>query len=82
MQPSCNGSLWYSYLHTFELTTTSYTAVGAIGVAGLGVVAVFQIANFVASGTGRSMVASPQAVQRSDNDVDVEKKKLLEDSQR
>ena len=52
-------------------------AVGAIGVAGLGVLAVFQIANVVASGTGRSMVAKPRA-ESSSPPIDESKLKILE----
>ena len=56
-----------------------FAAIGAIGVAGLGVLAVFQIANVVAAGTGRSMLPEPRAAA-SDEAVDKSKLKILEDA--
>jgi hypothetical protein len=39
-----------------------------VGVAGLGVVAVFQIANFVAAGTGRTIMAGRESGEKGNTD--------------
>lgn len=56
-------------------------AIGAIGVAGLGVLAVFQFASVVAAGTGRSMAPTSRPPSRAaEEDIDTAKLEVVKDA--